>query len=68
MRIGVDAATVAAVTSEERTMEPKTIEAAKFKEQCLSLIDTLAPEGLVITRRGMPVARVLPYCGRTTQA
>ena len=42
-------------------MEPKTIGAAKFKEQCLSLIDGPAPEGLVITRRGRPVARVLPY-------
>lgn len=42
-------------------MEPKTIGAAKFKEQCLSLIDRLAPEGLVITKRGRPVARVLPY-------
>lgn len=37
-------------------MEPKKIGAARFKEQCLSLI-----EGLVITRRGTPVARVLPY-------
>lgn len=42
-------------------MEPKIIGAAKFKEQCLSLIDSLTPEGLVITRRGRPVARVLPY-------
>ena len=32
MRIGANAAAVAAVTSEERTMEPKTIEVAKFKE------------------------------------
>lgn len=45
----------------ERTMEPKTVGAAKFKKQCLSLIDSLAPEGLVITKGGRPVARVLPY-------
>ena len=43
----------------ERTMEP--IGAAKFKEQCLGLTDGLAPEGLVITRGGRPVARALPY-------
>ena len=45
----------------ERTMEPKKIGAARFKEQCLNLIEGLTPEGLVITRRGRPVARVLPY-------
>lgn len=42
------------------TMEPKTIGAAKFKEQCLSIIDHLSPEGVVITKHGKPVARVLP--------
>ena len=39
----------------------KTIGAAKFKEQCLSLLDNLSPEGMVITKHGKPVARVLPY-------
>ncbi len=39
----------------------KTIGAAKFKEQCLALFDTLSPEGIVITKHGKPVARVLPY-------
>jgi prevent-host-death family protein len=38
-----------------------TIGAAKFKEQCLSLLDNLSPEGIVITKHGKPVARVLPY-------
>ena len=42
-------------------MEPNTIGAAKFKEQCLGILDRLAPEGLVITKRGRPVARVLPF-------
>lgn len=32
-----------------------------FKEQCLALIDKLRPEGVVITKHGKPVARVLPY-------
>ena len=38
----------------------KTIGAAKFKEQCLALLDSLGPEGLIITKRGRPLARVLP--------
>lgn len=39
----------------------KTIGAAKFKEQCLGLLDRLDPDGLVVTKHGKPVARVLPY-------
>jgi antitoxin (DNA-binding transcriptional repressor) of toxin-antitoxin stability system len=41
-------------------MTMKTIAAAKFKEQCLSLLDHLEPEGLVVTKHGKAVARVLP--------
>lgn len=37
------------------------IGAAKFKEQCLSLLERLTPEGLIITKRGRPVARLIPY-------
>ena len=39
----------------------KTMGAAKFKEQCLALLDRLDADGLVITKHGKPVARVLPY-------
>jgi prevent-host-death family protein len=39
----------------------KRIGAAQFKEQCLALLDKLTPEGLVITKHGKPVARVIPY-------
>ena len=39
----------------------KTMGAAKFKEQCLALLDRLDAEGLIITKHGRPVARVLPY-------
>ena len=38
----------------------KPINASKFKEQCLSLLDNLEPEGLVITKHGKPVARLIP--------
>ena len=43
-----------------------TVGAAKFKEQCLSLLDNLEPEGLVITKHGRPVALVIPYERRST--
>ena len=42
-------------------MEPKIIGATRFKERCLALLDRLSPEGLVVTKRGKPVARVIPY-------
>lgn len=44
-----------------------TVEAAKFKEQCLSLLDHLTPEGLIITKHGKPVARVIPYPQKPAQ-
>ncbi len=39
----------------------RTISAEEFKEQCLALLDRLDDEGLVVTRHGKPVARVVPY-------
>jgi prevent-host-death family protein len=40
-------------------VDVKTIPAAKFKAQCLSLLRRLTPEGIVITKRGKPVARLV---------
>lgn len=34
--------------------------ASKFKEQCLNVLDHLDPEGLIITKHGKPVARLIP--------
>ncbi len=39
----------------------KTIGAAKFNEQCLALLDRLDADGLIVTKHGKPVARVVPY-------
>jgi prevent-host-death family protein len=36
------------------------IDASEFKERCLSLLDNLQEEGFVITKRGKPVAKVIP--------
>jgi prevent-host-death family protein len=38
----------------------KTIGSAKFKEKCLSLIDQVGPEGIIITKHGKPVAKLVP--------
>ncbi len=40
----------------------KEIAAGEFKAKCLSLLDEVAAQrrGLVITKRGKPVARLLP--------
>lgn len=38
----------------------KQIATAKFKEQRLSILDHVGTEGIVITRRGKPVAKLIP--------
>jgi antitoxin (DNA-binding transcriptional repressor) of toxin-antitoxin stability system len=38
----------------------KSLNASEFREQCLSLLDHLPPEGIVIMKRGQPVARLVP--------
>ena len=38
----------------------KTMPAAEFKAKCLRILDELEPGGIVITKRGRAVARVLP--------
>jgi prevent-host-death family protein len=38
----------------------KTIAAARFKAQCLAILDEVDPDGVVITKHGKPVARLVP--------
>ena len=38
----------------------KIVSAGKFKEQCLALLNHVGPEGIVITKHGKPVAKVVP--------
>jgi prevent-host-death family protein len=38
----------------------KTIGATEFKQKCLSLLDQVEPDGLVITKHGKPVAKLVP--------
>ena len=37
-----------------------TIGAAQFKQECLAILDRLGPEGIVITKHGKPVAKLVP--------
>ena len=41
---------------------PKTIAAGDFKARCLKLLDEVARTGepLIVTKRGRPVARLMP--------
>ena len=39
----------------------KRIDISKLGAQCVSILDHLEPEGLVITKHGEPVAQVVPY-------
>jgi prevent-host-death family protein len=43
-------------------IEPRTIPAGKFKAQCLAILDRVAESGepVVVTKRGRPVAKVVP--------
>ena len=38
----------------------KKIAATEFKQKCLALLDRIGPEGIVITKHGKPVARLVP--------
>ena len=41
----------------------RKIGAAQFKARCLQLLDQVDPEGIVITKHGKPVARLVPVGG-----
>ncbi|CAN5200862.1 hypothetical protein BH09ACT13_BH09ACT13_07630 [soil metagenome] len=43
-------------------MPPKVISASRFKAECLGLLDEVAETGaeITVTKRGKPVARVVP--------
>lgn len=41
-------------------MSMKEIAAARFKEQCLAILDEVDEDGIVITKRGRPVAKLIP--------
>lgn len=42
------------------TLVMRDFSITEFRRQCLSLLEDLPEEGIVITKRGQPVARVAP--------
>ena len=38
----------------------KTIPATEFKAKCLAILDDLDPNGVVVTKHGRPIAKVVP--------
>ncbi len=48
-------------------MSAKTIGAARFKEQCLAILDEVGPEGIIVTKRGKPVAKLIPIAADSAQ-
>src|SRR5437016_14440887 len=38
----------------------KTISASEFKAKCLKILDELGAEGIIIEKRGKPIAKVIP--------
>jgi len=38
----------------------KSVPAAQFREQCLALLDRVGPDGIIITKHGKPVAKLVP--------
>lgn len=44
----------------------RTIKASEFKAKCLQLMDEVAESGqeIVITKKGKPVSRLMPYRGK----
>jgi prevent-host-death family protein len=38
----------------------RDLSVTEFRQQCLSLLEDLPEEGVVITKRGKPLARVMP--------
>lgn len=39
----------------------KRMAASKFKEKCLSVLEHVDEEGIVITKHGKAIARIVPY-------
>ena len=40
----------------------RIVAASEFKEQCLELLIQLDADGLIITKDGKPIAKVVPFC------
>jgi antitoxin (DNA-binding transcriptional repressor) of toxin-antitoxin stability system len=44
----------------------REIPVAEFKEQCLAILERIDPDGVVITKRGKPIAKLIPLVTDST--
>ena len=44
----------------------KTISASEFKAKCLQIFDHLGADGIIVEKRGKPVAKVIPIRGNNS--
>jgi antitoxin (DNA-binding transcriptional repressor) of toxin-antitoxin stability system len=45
----------------------KTFTATEFKAKCLRILDDLEPQGIIILKRGRPVAKLIPLSNRRNE-
>ncbi|MBI1941831.1 MAG: type II toxin-antitoxin system prevent-host-death family antitoxin [Acidobacteria bacterium] len=38
----------------------RVLTATEFKAKCLKIFDNLGPKGIIVTKRGQPIAKVTP--------
>jgi antitoxin (DNA-binding transcriptional repressor) of toxin-antitoxin stability system len=38
----------------------KTVTVTEFKAKCLKMLEELDPQGIIVTKHGQPIAKVLP--------
>ena len=48
-------------------LKDRTISATEFKAKCLSILEQLDSRGIVVTKHGRPLARVLPARPHTNE-
>jgi antitoxin (DNA-binding transcriptional repressor) of toxin-antitoxin stability system len=48
-------------------VKEKALTATKFKAKCLRILDDLEPQGIIILKRGRPVAKVIPISNRQNE-
>jgi len=46
-------------------MTMKKMNLNKFQEECVSVLDHMDPDGILITKNGKPIARVIPASSNT---
>jgi prevent-host-death family protein len=48
-------------------LKEKTVSATEFKAKCLDILDHLDRHGIIVSKRGKPIARVIPYAPADTR-